>query len=81
MKKYLIVIEKTKTGFSAYSPDISGCIATGRTKPEVEKNIYEAIQFHLEGMHEEGLRLPENTSESEMLVFAVAEPKAKYGKK
>ncbi len=81
MKKYLIVIEKTKTGFSAYSPDIPGCAATGRTKKEVEKNIYDAIQFHIEGLKEEGERLPENTSESEMLVFSVAEPKLRYGKK
>ncbi|MBI2968552.1 MAG: type II toxin-antitoxin system HicB family antitoxin [Bacteroidetes bacterium] len=81
MKKYLIVLEKTKRGFSAYSPDIPGCIATGRTRKETEENIYNAIQFHLEGMREEGLRLPENTTESEMLVFTVAEPKVSYGKK
>ena len=81
MKKYLIVIEKTKSGFSAYSPDIAGCVATGKTKQEVEKNIYEAIQFHLDGLQEEGIRLPHNYTESEMLVFAVAEPKVHYGKK
>ena len=81
MKKYLIVIEKTKTGFSAYSPDIPGCIATGKTKHEVEKNMYEAIQFHLDSLKEDGLRLPQNNTESEMLVFAVAEPKVHYGKK
>ena len=81
MKKYLIVIEKTKSGFSSYSPDIVGCAATGKTKKEVEKNMYEAIQFHLKGLQEEGLNLPENKTESEMLVFAVAEPKAKYWKR
>ena len=81
MKKYLIVIEKTKTGFSAYSPDIAGCIATGKTKSEVEKNMYDAIQFHLEGLKEEGLQLPQNRTESEMLVFSVAEPQAHYSKK
>lgn len=81
MKKYLIVIEKTKTGYSSYSPDIAGCIATGKTKQEVEKNMYEAIQFHLDGLQEEGIRLPQNYTESEMLVFAVAEPKPHYGKK
>ena len=78
MKKYLIVIEKTKTGFSAYSPDIAGCIATGKTKKDVEQNMYDAIQFHLDGLKEEGLQLPQNNTESEMLVFAVAEPKATY---
>ncbi|MBK5285463.1 MAG: type II toxin-antitoxin system HicB family antitoxin [Bacteroidia bacterium] len=78
MKKYLIVIEKTKSGYSAYSPDISGCVATGGTKKETEKNIYEAIQFHLEGLRAEGLSLPENNSESEVFVFA--EPILAYGK-
>ena len=81
MKKYLIVIEKTKTGFSSYSPDILGCAATGKTKQEVEQNMYDAIQFHLEGMKEEGLQLPQNRTESEMMVFSVAEPKVPYGKK
>jgi len=70
MKKYLIVFEKTSTGFSAYSPDIDGCIATGRTKKETEKNMYEAIQFHLEGMKEEGLKLPKQISEAELYVFS-----------
>jgi predicted RNase H-like HicB family nuclease len=78
MKKYLIVIEKTKSGFSAYSPDIAGCIATGKTKKEVEQNMYDAIQFHLDGLKEEGMQLPQNNTESEMLVFAAAEPKVEY---
>ena len=79
MKKYLVVFEKTQTGYSVYSPDIPGCIATGKTKKQAEKNIYEAIQFHLDGMYSDGVQLPENTSESEMLVFL--EPKIPYGKK
>jgi predicted RNase H-like HicB family nuclease len=56
--KYLIVIEKTTTGYSAYSPDIDGCVATGSTKKEVEKAIHEAIEFHLEGMRKEGYDIP-----------------------
>ena len=48
--KYLITIEETKTGYSAYSPDVPGCMATGETKDEVECNIKEAIEFHLEGL-------------------------------
>ena len=48
-KKYLIIVEKTGTGFSAYSPDLDGCIATGATHEEVEVNMREAIEFHLEG--------------------------------
>jgi len=48
--KYLIVVEETNTGFSAYSPDIDGCVATGRTKREVYENMREALEFHLEGL-------------------------------
>ncbi|HEY6802869.1 MAG TPA: type II toxin-antitoxin system HicB family antitoxin [Pyrinomonadaceae bacterium] len=59
MKKYLIVVEKTETGYSAYSPDVPGCGSTGKTKTEVERNIREALQFHLEGLREEGFPLPE----------------------
>ena len=62
--KYLIVIEPINTGFSAYSPDLPGCISTGRTKDEVEANMHEAIEFHLEGLSEEGYPLPEPSSAS-----------------
>ena len=55
---YLIVIEKTKTGFSAFSPDIPGCISTGKTKKDVENNMREAIEFHLDGFREEGYEIP-----------------------
>ncbi|MBT8419756.1 MAG: type II toxin-antitoxin system HicB family antitoxin [Gammaproteobacteria bacterium] len=48
--KYLIVIEETNTGFSAYSPDIDGCVATGKTRQEVHENMREALAFHLEGL-------------------------------
>ena len=59
MKKYLIVIEPTKTGFSAYSPDLPGCVSTGRTREEVEHNMSEAIAFHLDGLREDGQAVPE----------------------
>lgn len=52
--KVLIVIEKTETGYSAYSPDIPGCVATARE--ELERTMREAISFHLEGLRAEGLR-------------------------
>ncbi len=58
MKKFLIVIEKTPTGYSAYSPDLEGCVSTGRTRDEVERNMREAIEFHLEGLGLEGLQVP-----------------------
>jgi predicted RNase H-like HicB family nuclease len=54
MKKYLVVIEETGTGYSAYSPDLDGCIATGQTREEVEREMQEAIEFHLEGMARNG---------------------------
>ncbi|MGA2428992.1 MAG: type II toxin-antitoxin system HicB family antitoxin [Candidatus Acidiferrum sp.] len=59
MKKYLIVVEQTKTGYSAYSPDLPGCVSTGRTREDVERNMREAIAFHLEGLREEGQTAPE----------------------
>jgi predicted RNase H-like HicB family nuclease len=54
VKKYLIVIEKTATGYSAYSPELPGCVSTGRTRKETEQNMREAIAFHLDGLLEEG---------------------------
>ncbi|MGL5035625.1 MAG: type II toxin-antitoxin system HicB family antitoxin [Microcystaceae cyanobacterium] len=56
--KYLVIIETTTTGFSAYSPDLAGCVATGKTRQQVEQNMSEAIAFHLEGMRLEGLAIP-----------------------
>ena len=56
--RYLIVLEKTKTGYSAFSPDLPGCVASGRTRPTVEKSMREAIEFHLEGLRQEGYRVP-----------------------
>ena len=56
--KYLIVIEETDTGFSAFSPDLEGCIATGSTREDVEKSIKEAIDFHLDGLREDGYEIP-----------------------
>ena len=69
MKKFLVIFEKTDTGYSAYVPDLPGCISTGKTKSDCENNIYEAIQFHIEGMLEEGLNIPEPRTESKLLVF------------
>jgi len=65
--RYLVIIEKTKTGFSAFSPDLPGCVATGATREETEKNMRDAIAFHLEGMRQEGLESPEPQSISTYL--------------
>lgn len=69
MRKYLVVYEKTKSGYSAYVPDMPGVIATGKTKSTTGNNIYEAIQFHIEGLKEENIRIPKAEAESEILVF------------
>ena len=53
--KYAIVIEKAENNFSAYVPDLPGCVATGATVEELEAQIREAIEFHLEGLREDGL--------------------------
>ena len=58
MRRYLIVVEESKTGYSAYSPDLDGCIASGATKKEAEKRMREAIEFHLEGLKGEGIPPP-----------------------
>ena len=58
MSKFLIVVEETETGYSAYSPDLPGCVATGKTKPAVERMMAEAIDLHLEGLREDGATLP-----------------------
>ena len=65
MYKYLVIFEKAGNNYSAYSPDIPGCIATGSTRDEVEKNIREAISFHIEGLVKDGLPLPEPESFTE----------------
>jgi predicted RNase H-like HicB family nuclease len=60
--KYLVVIEKAEGNYSAYVPDLPGCIAVGDTIPECEASIQEAIEFHLDGLREEGMPIPEATT-------------------
>ena len=62
--RYLVVIEPTETGFSAYSPDLPGCASTGATREDVEQNMREAIELHLEGLREEGYPVPEPSTSS-----------------
>ncbi len=69
MKRYLVVFERTGTGYSAYVPDLPGCVATGEDRNQTEEAIYEGIQFHLEGMLEESIEIPIGNAESEVLVF------------
>lgn len=68
--KYAIVIEKAEMNYSAYVPDLPGCIATGTTIKEVESEIREAIKFHLDGMREDGELIPSPTSQVEYIDIA-----------
>ena len=70
MRKYLIIIEKTKTGFSAFSPDLPGCVATGKTRKVIEKKMKEAIEFHLDGLRAEGQKVPKSHTYSTYLEIA-----------
>ena len=63
--RYAIVIEKAANNYSAYVPDLPGCIATGATREETETLIREAIEFHLAGMREDGLPIPQPSSQVE----------------
>jgi predicted RNase H-like HicB family nuclease len=56
--RYAVVIEKAKNNYSAYVPDLPGCVTTGKTIEEIERNIKEAIEFHIEGLKEDGLPIP-----------------------
>jgi predicted RNase H-like HicB family nuclease len=69
MLRYLVVFEKTETGYSAFVPDLPGCISTGEDKKSTEKSIYEAIKLHIEGLKEENEQIPVGNAESEILVF------------
>ncbi len=60
--RYAIVIEKADNNFSAYVPDLPGCVATGNTVAEVEREMNDAIRFHLDGMRDDGLTPPEPTA-------------------
>ena len=59
MHRYLIIIESTPTGFSAYSPDLPGCVAAGASQPTAERAMREAIELHLEGLRHAGLPIPD----------------------
>ncbi len=56
--RYAIVIEKAGNNYSAYVPDLPGCVATGNTVPDTEQSIREAIELHLSGMREDGRPIP-----------------------
>ena len=68
--RYAIVIEKAEGNYSAYVPDLPGCVATGAAVPEVEAEIRDAIAFHIEGMREDGIDVPVPQSQVEYIEVA-----------
>ena len=64
MNRYLIIIEETSTGYSAYSPDLPGCVATGETRDSVEREMHDAIEFHLDGLRRAGDAIPSPRSKA-----------------
>lgn len=68
MHKFLVVIEKANGNYSSYSPDLPGCVATGKTTQEVEKNMYEAIEMHIEGMIQDKKPLPKPHATAEYIL-------------
>lgn len=69
MHRFLIVIEKANNNYSAFSPDLPGCVATGATREEAERNMHEAIEMHVRGLQEDGLPIPESNSFAEYIAI------------
>jgi predicted RNase H-like HicB family nuclease len=67
MHRFLIVIEKAEGNFSAYSPDLPGCVATGPTREETERNMREAIEMHVRGLKEDNLPIPQPHASAEYI--------------
>ena len=72
--KYTVVIERTSNNYAAYVPDLPGCVATASTREEVLKEIREAIEFHIEGMREDGELVPEPQTTAAVVDATIAVP-------
>lgn len=66
--RFLIVIEEAAENYSAYAPDLPGCVATGATREEAEQNMHDAIRMHIDGLREDGLPIPTSTAVAEYVV-------------
>jgi len=62
LHRFLIVVEKAENNYSAYSPDLPGCVATGATREEAEEMMHEAIELHIHGLVEDGMPVPRSHS-------------------
>ena len=70
--RYVVIIEKADQNYSAYVADLPGCVTTGKTLEEVRRNIQEAVEFHLDGLREDGLPIPPPTTCSDFVEARVA---------
>jgi predicted RNase H-like HicB family nuclease len=70
MKRFLVIIEKATGNYSAYSPDLPGCVATGKTKDQAARNMHQAIKMHLDGLREDGLPIPRSQSSAEYVAVS-----------
>jgi predicted RNase H-like HicB family nuclease len=70
MYRCLIVIEKANGNYSAYCPDLPGCVATGKNREETERNMYEAVEMHVQGMLEDNLPIPKSVAVAEYIAVA-----------
>ncbi len=69
MRRFLVVVEKADGNYSAYSPDLPGCIATGKTRDQATRRMHNAIELHLEGLREDGLAIPKSASSAEYVAI------------
>ena len=71
MYRFLVVIEKANGNYSVYCPDLPGCVATGKTREETERNMHEAVEMHVQGMIEDKMPIPESVKLAEYIAVAV----------
>ncbi|MCC7573371.1 MAG: type II toxin-antitoxin system HicB family antitoxin [Candidatus Methanofastidiosum sp.] len=69
MHKFLIIIEKSDKNYSAYAPELPGCASTGKTVEEVERNMYDAIIMHLDGLKEDNCPIPKSSDLAEYVII------------
>jgi predicted RNase H-like HicB family nuclease len=69
MHRFLVVIEKANGNFSAYSPDLPGCVATGKTREQAERNMHAAMEMHIHGLREDNLPIPKSQSYAEYVAI------------
>lgn len=70
MYRFLIVIDKANGNYSTYCPDLPGCVATGKTREETERNMHEAVEIHVQGMLEDNLPIPDSVTMAEYIAIA-----------